>query len=420
MKKETLTLSAKERDRLRLIHEVGRRHITGVEAARMLGISYRHFKRILSRHRREGDACLAHGMRGRRSNRRIPDDVREEIARVIRENYWDFGPTFALEQLAKRHGIRLCKESVRRIMIEGGIWKPKRKKERHRKKRERRKCFGEMLQIDGSHHDWFEGRADPAVLMVMVDDATGETRAMFAPSESTVAGMQALIGWLKEFGRPRAIYADRHAIWISQKGDKAEKDDFESTQLARALRELDMDFIAARSPQAKGRVERANGVLQDRLVKEMRLHGVSGIGEGNRFLETFLPEYNAKFRKQASSRTNAHRRLGREFDLAHIMSERTVRTVGNDYTVRWKNRIFQIDKPVRPGLRGGKVEVAVHLDGTLHLTYKGKEVVWHELELMYKSIQRHTTPRGSMGKKPSKPSVPPPDHPWRQYKQPPP
>ncbi|HEX9744111.1 MAG TPA: hypothetical protein VGB30_01680, partial [bacterium] len=144
------------------------------------------------------------------------------------------------------------------------------------------------------------------------------------------------------------------------------------------------------------------------------------IGEGNRFLETFLPEYNAKFRKQASSRTNAHRRLGREFDLAHIMSERTVRTVGNDYTVRWKNRIFQIDKPVRPGLRGGKVEVAVHLDGTLHLTYKGKEVVWHELELMYKSIQRHTTPRGSMSKKPSKPSVPPPDHPWRQYKQPPP
>lgn len=316
-------MSSKERDRLRLIHEVEQGHLTGKEAARIHGISYRQFKRILKGYREEDDRALMHGLRNKESNRRIPAQVREKAATLIQENYPDFGPTLACEKLWERDGIKLSRETVRKIMVSEGLRKPRKKKERHRKKRERRPCFGELIQIDGSHHDWFEGRDSKAVLMVMVDDATGMTLAMFAPAEDTRAGMLALKMWLEKYGRPRAIYADRHSIWIAQRGDKGERDDIETTQLARILRELDIEFIPAGSPQAKGRVERSNGILQDRLVKEMRLEGISGIDDGNRFLrETFLPEYNRKFRKPPASGVNVHRKLGRDFNLRHILSVR--------------------------------------------------------------------------------------------------
>jgi len=427
MKKETLPLTDKERDRLKLIHEVEQGHMKGVDAARILGISYRQFKRLNKGCREKGDRALMHGLRKKTSNRRIPDETREKALSLIRENYGDFGPTLAAEMLWERDGISLSKETVRKLMIDDGLRKAKKKKEVHRKKRERRPCFGELVQMDGSHHDWFEGRSEKACLMVMVDDATSETLAFFSSAEDTKSGMTALKMWIEKYGRPRAIYADRHSIWLAQKGDKGEKDDFEITQLARALRELDIEFIPARSPQAKGRVERSNGTLQDRLVKEMRLDRVVGPEDGNEYLSAyFLPKYNGKFAKKPASKADVHRKLGREHKLSHILSEREKRTVQNDYTVRWKNSIFQIEKPAYPGLRGGKVEVGVHLDDTLHLTFKGRELNWHELDtLIDTSTWRHTTPRGSMEgtapspkppPKPSIPWVPPPDHPWRRFR----
>ena len=425
MTKETLELTDNERYQLKLIHEVTQGHMKGVDAARILKISYRQFKRLKKGCAEKGDHALMHGLRKNVSNRKIPDGIREEALSRLREDYYDFGPTLAAEMLQERNGIKLSKETVRKLMIEDGLRKAKKKKEHHRKKRERRPCFGELVQIDGSHHDWFEGRSEKACLMVMVDDATSETLAFFSPTEDAKSAMTVLKMWIEKYGRPRAIYADRHAIWLAQKGDKGEKDDFEITQLSRALRELDIDFISAHSPQAKGRVERSNGTLQDRLVKEMRLDGIAGNENGNEYLSTyFLPKHNGKFRKKPASKADVHRKLGRELKLSHILSEREERTVQNDYTIRWKTRIFQIEKPAYPGLRGGKVEVGVHLDDTLHLTFKGRELNWHEMTLLTdESMRRHTTPRGSMGEsaispkppaKPSKPWVPPPDHPWRR------
>lgn len=406
-----------------MIHEVEQGYINGVEAADALGISARQFKRIRRRHREEGDKGLAHRLRGKLSNRRIPDELRDEVASLIREKFPDFGPTLACEKLEERHGITLSDETVRKLMIAAGIWKPRKHKERHRKKRERRKCFGELIQMDGSHHDWLEGRGPKLVLMVMVDDATNEVRALFGPTEDTRTGMLMLRLWLEEFGRPVAIYADRHGIWVTQKGDAGEREDSLTTQLARALRELDIEYIPAGSPQAKGRVERQNGTLQDRLVKEMRLEGISDLDAANYFLiNEFLPKYNARFRKEPASRANAHRRLSRQFDLDHILSEQFERTVQNDYTIRFNNRIFQIDKPVYPGLRGGKVTVAVYMDGSIHLSFGNHHLKSHEIDkLTYVSTRCHTPPGGSMGNqlnpKPKPPWVPPPDHPWRRYKE---
>ena len=258
--------------------------------------------------------------------------------------------------------------------------------------------------------------------MVMVDDATGEVRALFGPTEDTRTGMLALRLWLEEFGRPRAIYADRHSIWVTQKGDPGEREDSETTQLGRALKELDIDYIPAGSPQAKGRVELMNGTFQDRLVKELRLAGIYDPEDANSFLlDVFLPDFNRRFRKPPASKANAHRRLGRGFDLDLILSEQEERTVQNDYTIRWRCGIFQIDPPVYPGLRGGKVRVAVGFDGSLHLLFKGKRLNFHEFKKdIYVSAPDHTAPRGSMDKvkpsrsaKPKTPWVPPPDHPWR-------
>ena len=426
MEEGTIALSNKERDRLRLIHEVARGYISGVDAAAALGISPRQFKRIRKRHREEGDKGLAHRLRGKRSNRGMSDELREEVTALIREKYPDFGPTLACEKLEERHGIRLSDESVRKLMIAAGIWKPRKHRERHRKKRERRKHFGELVQMDGSHHDWLEGRGPKLVLMVMVDDATGEVRALFGPAEDVRTSMLTLRIWLEEFGRPCAIYADRHSIWVTQKGQAGEKEDSQTTQLARALKELDIEYIPAGSPQAKGRVERQNGTLQDRLVKELRLAEIGTIEDANRFLdETFLPRHNAKFRKEPASRANAHRKLGRQFDLDHILSEQEERTVQNDYMVRWKNRIFQIDKPVYPGLRGGKVIVAHHMDGSVHLSFKNRILNSHETsKLTHESKYCHTAPRGSMDistsphppPKPKTPWIPPTDHPWRRFR----
>ena len=414
-------MSLKERDRLRLVHEVERGYVPGGEAARALGISHRQFRRILKRHREEGDKGLAHRLRGRPSNRRTPRASRSEAMEIIAEHYPDFGPTLASEKL-EGHGISLSRETVRRLMIEEGLWKPKKRRERHRMRREPRARFGDLVQMDGSHHDWFEGRGARPVLIAMIDDATNEVIARFFPGESMEGLMGTLRVWLETHGRPRSIYADRHSLWVSQSGPPGEREDGGNTQLRRALRELGIDFITAHSPQAKGRVERLFGTLQDRLVKEMRLEGIDNIADANRFLnEKYLPWHNGKFRRKPASGADAHRRLSRGIDLDLILSEKEERTVANDYTVRWHNRIFQIGKPVYPGLRGGKVMVAVKADGGMEILFGGRKLSWEETKRpAYKSTASHPTPGGGMGSDhPSssstgRPWVPPPDHPWRQ------
>jgi transposase len=410
-------LSEKELDRLRAIHEVERGYLRAGEAAQMVGISYRQFKRVRKRHREEGDKGLAHRLRGRASNRRTPEASRARAVELIREKYPDFGPTLASEKLEDR-GIRVSEETVRKWMIAEGLWKPRKRRERHRTRRERRRRFGELVQMDGSHQDWFEGRGERPVLIAMIDDATNRVVARFHPGESMRGLMQTLRLWLETHGRPRAIYADRHSLWVARAGIAEDKYDRGSTQLRRALDELNVGFIAAHSPQAKGRVERLFGTLQDRLVKEMRLRGIDNIDDANRFLaEEYLPRHNARFTVEPGSKADAHRKLGPSFDLHLILSEREERVVQNDYTIRWHNRILQIGSPAYPGLRGGRVTVAVLADGSLRLLFRGRTLDWQETEkATHKSTCCHSTPRGGMGKDPSppaKPWVPPPDHPWR-------
>jgi hypothetical protein len=420
MKKETIALSLKELDLLKVINEVDRGYIAARAGSEASGLSYRQFKRRLQRWRGEGDKGLAHRSRGRRSNRRIPDDIRRKAVALIIGKYPDFGPTLASEKLASCDGIRVSVETVRKWMIAEGLWKPKRRKERHRARRERRRCFGEMVQMDGSHHDWFEGRGERCVLIAMIDDATSKVIARFFPSESMESLMGTLRVWLETFGRPRAIYADRHSLWVAQVGKAGEKEERGTTQLRRALKELRIDFIPARSPQAKGRVERLFGTLQDRLVKEMRLNKIDNIEDANRFLaEEYLACHNRRFRCEPASRANAHRRLTKGFDLNIILSRHDERRVANDYTIRWNNRIFQIGKPAYPGLRGGRVTVVAAHDGSIQLMFGAKKLNWTEISRPAASPTGKPTPPPSPAKKePSKHWIPPPDHPWRQYRQP--
>jgi hypothetical protein len=435
MNKETIALSLKERDLLKVIHEVERGYITAKAGSEASGLSYRQFKRVLARWRKEGDKGLAHRSRGRESNRMIADGIRRKAVALICEKYPDFGPTLAREKLAERDGIHVSIETVRKWMTAEGHWKPKRRKERHRARRERRRCFGELVQIDGSHHDWLEGRGERCVLIAMIDDSTNEVIARFYPSESAESLMGTLKVWLETHGRPRAIYADRHTLWVAQVGKVGEKDERDTTQLRRALKELWVDFIAARSPQAKGRVERLFGTLQDRLVKEMRLRKIDNIEDANRFLaKEYLPSHNRRFRREPASRANAHRRLTKGFDLNTILSLHDERRVANDYTIRWNNRIFQVGKPPYPGLRGGRVTVAVAFDGSIQLFFRNTKLKWDEINTdlprqkvngknTTSTIRRAASPTGKPSptprlpaRTPAKPWIPPPDHPWRKFR----
>ena len=244
-------MSRKELDRLRLVHEVERGYITAAAAAEVVGISYRQFKRVRRRHREEGDKGLAHRVRGRPSNRRTPEASRRKAIEIIGKRYPDFGPTLACEKL-EGHGISVSEETVRKRMIAEGLWKPRKRRERHRGRRERRKRFGEMVQMDGSHHDRLEGRGERMVLIAMIDDVTNEVVARFAPAEGFPSVMATLRCRLETHGRPRAICADRHSIWVAQAGGSEDRYERDSTQLRRALKELDIEFIPAGSPQAKG------------------------------------------------------------------------------------------------------------------------------------------------------------------------
>lgn len=412
-------MSVKELDRLKLVHEVEQDYLRPVDAAVAMGITERHLRRVRKRHREEGDLGLAHRLRGMPSNRRTPKASKDKALMLIREKYPDFGPTFASEKLSCE-GIEMSRETVRKLMISAGIWKVKKRRDRHRTRRERRECFGELVQIDGSLHDWLEGRGEKMSLMAMIDDATNMVIARFFPAESTASVMETMRLWLEAYGRPKAVYADRHSIWVSMSGEAGEKDEGDNTQMRRALKELNIDFIPARSPQAKGRVERLFGTLQDRLVKELRLAEIDTADNANRFLaEVYLPMHNERFCVEPARKANAHRRLGRGFDLDLILSEREERVVRNDYTIQWRNRVFQIGKPACPGLRGGRVEVAVKLDGAMEILFGGRKLKWQEIiDSTHVSTYSHTSPGGGIEKESSpagKKWIPPKDHPWRKY-----
>ena len=342
-------LSMKETERIAIMDNLIARLIKQKHAAKQLGISIRQVQRMVKRYKREGIKGLTHQSRGRVGNKAMPIEKKDKIILLIKEKYPDFGPTLAAENLFERDSIRVSEEKVRLLMIAEGLWKAK-----HHKQavihtyRERRSCVGELVQLDGSPHRWFEERADPCTLIAYIDDATSRIMdGEFADYEGTFTLYSATEHYLKTYGRPLSLYVDKHSTFnINRQATIEEglKDQKPLTQFGRAMEDLRIELILANSPQAKGRVERLFETLQDRLVKDMRLEGISTKKEGTRyFREVYIPRHNAKFAVPPKDPTNAHNVLLPTFDLARIFTVQTKRIVSKVLVVQYKNIRYQLD-----------------------------------------------------------------------------
>jgi hypothetical protein len=375
--RDRIAMSQRERDRLRVLRAVLDGQRTQVEGARLLRLTPRHVRRLLQRLQEGGDAALVHGLRGQPSNRRKDAQLRRRVLQVYRKDYPDFGPTFAAEKLAER-GLAVSPDTLRRWLLAEGLWQPQRRREQHRSRRPRRACLGELVQMDTSIHDWTEARGEDMVLIHMIDDATSRLLARFYDADTVLNHMDLLWRWLQVHGRPLALYTDRHSIFEPQ--DKGQALPGAETQFGRALRELDIELIRARSPQAKGRVERSFGTAQDRVVKEMRLAQVKTIVQANALLDGgLLAKHNRLFSVLPREAGDAHRALGSAFNVAAILSQQQQRTVANDYTVRFENHTYQLDKPIYLGERGGKVVIEARLDGRMAIRFREHYLKYHEI-----------------------------------------
>ncbi len=409
-------MSEKERLRLGILVQVCSRELTVVDSARLMKLSVRQARRVWQRYQSSGDEGLVHRLRGRRGNRALEESVKQTALELYRRRYGDFGPTLAAEKLSEQ-GHSIDHETLRRLLLKEGLWTKHRRRKVHRSRRERRGCLGEMVQMDGSHHDWFEGRGGRCVLMVMIDDATGLTFARFFAGETTAAAFEVFQGYVRKHGLPLSLYVDRDSIYRSDRQATVEEElrgQGPATQFGRAMKRLGVELILANSPQAKGRVERMNGTLQDRLVKEMRLAGISDIAAANLFLDkTFLPALNGRFKVAAREQADLHRRIAPGVKLAEVLCFEEKRTVSNDWCVLWRGRIFQLSRHhERLGLAGGQVMVREKLQGKIELLSQGHRLRWVELERrpekrsLKRTIKnnRRWTPAG--------------EHPWRSASPP--
>lgn len=404
-------MSRAERSRLEVFARVRDGQISVNKAAGLVGLSQRQARRLWLRYREKGDVGLVHGLRGKPGNRRMKESVRTAVVGLYREKYPDFGPTLAAEHL-ERKGYEVDHETLRRLLLVEGLWSKSRRRKKHRSRRERRECLGEMVQMDGSPHDWFEGRGKRCVLMVMIDDATGRTYARFFEEETTAGCFEIFGKYVRKYGLPRSLYVDRDSIYRCDRQSTVQEElrgEGPPTQFGRAMKELDVELILANSPQAKGRVERMNGTMQDRLVKEMRLMEISDMASGNKFLEkTFLAALNRKFTVKARGQADLHRRLEAGQKLDEILSFQEQRTVSADWCVRWRNRIFQLNRRHEAmGLAGREVTVREKLGGRIELLSQGHKLHWKEL----KEAPARAEPRRVIRN--NERWVPPAGHPWR-------
>lgn len=412
---ETLAMNVKERRRLDVFSRVVSGELTLVKASELLKLSYRQAKRAYARYRSDGDAGVVHGLRGRVSNRRTDEEKKARVLKLFEEKYRDFGPTLAAEYLASEDGEAVAVETLRGWLKGAGLWQPRRKRSAHRKWRARREHLGEMVQLDGSHHDWFEGRREKAVLMVLIDDATNRTYAWFFEEETTAASFETFRRYVERYGLPHAVYADKASIYRTTRDatvDESLADELPQTQFGRAMQELGVALILAHSPQAKGRVERRNGVFQDRLVKALRLKKISDLESANAFLEEeFLETLNRKFAVSPKESADLHRRVPRGVKLERVLSFQEERVVQKDWTIRWRNRWFQLTEANQKlALVNRKVTVCEQLDGTIVIVFGKRELAWKELPERPAKVRPDKTPPKDSGgvKKPS------PKHPWRR------
>lgn len=423
-KGEMLQMTQQEIDRLKTLHLAIQKRITQAKAGELLGLSREWINRLCQKIKKKGDCAIIHGLRGRPSNHQLPRELIDKAKKKLKEKYPDFGPTLAAEKLLEVEGIKLSDEKVRQLMIELGLWKERKRRVAHREWRERKDCFGEMVQMDGSDHDWFEGRRDKCTLLASIDDATNRIFLRFTEHEDTRNLMQFSRTYLKKFGKPRSFYVDKDSIYKTNRQPNLEEElqgkKYALTQFTRAMEvDLDVKVINAGSPQAKGRVERLFGTLQDRLVKELRLAGISSIPAANRFLdEVYLPKHNQRFSVPPKNNTDVHRPVGKtEAELDAIFSFQEERVLANDYTIRWRNRIFQVEKH-QPYflLPRTKVVVEERLNGKIKIRYKGKYLKMHEINPKEIKKPRLPNPILQPTKKMlrfNKNSIPAADHPWR-------
>ena len=413
MNPDRIVMSQRDRDTLTVLRPVLAGQRTQAEAARLLGKTTRQVRRLVARLRAEGDAGLIHRLCNRGSNRQIETTTKHNILSFYRERLRGFGPTLAAEVLAE-HGLGVGVETLRRWLTAEGLWQPAERRAVHRSRRPRRACFGELVQLDASIHDWTEGRGPAMVLLAMIDDATSRVLARFAPAETTDGYFDLLERWLHAHGRPVALYSDKKSVF---RGTEADADgDRRPTQFGRACAALGIELIWAHSPQAKGRVERLFGTAQDRWVKRMRLAGVAALEPANDLVGRVLqPQFNRRFAVAAADGADAHRPWDRRVhDLGAILCHQEPRTVSNDYVVRYDGRFFQLARPALPGLRGGAVVVEARRDGTLAIRFKDVYLRHHEIA---------ARPRAPSPPRPPEPGGdacrPAADHPWRKpYKTP--
>ena len=373
-------MNSKEQNRLQVLNGVMERHWSMAEAAMLMGVSERHGWRLLAEYRKEGAAGLAHKNRGRKPSNATSTSIRDLVVALAQGRYKDINHTHLSELLSEREGVRLSRPTVRRILVGSGLKSPRRgRRPKHRYRRQRMPQEGMLLQVDGSHHDWLEGRGPRLTLLLAIDDATGTAPyALFSQEEDTEGYLALLKGVIEVKGIPLAVYTDGHAVFANRKEfqepvweGKAGK----LTQCSRALGELGVTRIAAHSPEAKGRVERANATFQDRLVSELRLAGASTMSEANEVLAAFLPRFNRRFCVPADDMQVAYRPLEPETDLAGVLCIKEQRRVARDNTVQYKNRTLQLfPGEERTSYAGSRVEVQERLDGSI-LVKCGEEVL---------------------------------------------
>jgi hypothetical protein len=415
-----LVMSAKERRRKVEFEGVREGRLTIKGAAMRLELSYRHCRRAYKRFSEQGDKGLVHRRRGQRSNRAKPEEFREAALMQYRERYEGFGPVLAMEKLGEE-GYKVGRETLRTWLIEEKLWEPRRKRARHRKRRERKAHFGELVQMDGSHHQWF-GEAEPMnCLMDMVDDATGKTVALMDEQESAELAMRTLWLWCTRYGIPKALYTDKKNVFVTDRKATIEEElagEEAMTEFGKACRKLGIEIIPANSPQAKGRVERKHGVYQDRFVKELRLEGITTIKEANKLLQNgFVATLNRKFARPPLHRDDFHRPVDAECDLREIFCFENTRTVANDWVVQCESRFYQILKQSNPLPRPRqKVTVRRLLDGVIQILYHDRKLKFKEIEppatsLCYREPATSPPVEEQEKKKKYKPA---PDHPWRR------
>jgi len=406
-------MSWKERKRLTIMAGVKSGELTLVQAAGLASLGYRQVKRVWRRYQDHGDAGLVHRLRGRASPRRIGSQLRAKILARVEDRYADFGPTLAAEYLLEE-GLKVDHETLRRWLLAEGNREVRRRAQQHRQWRERKPCFGAMVQLDGSDHDWFEGRRARAVLMVMVDDATGQVWAQFFEQETTRASFDLFEGWVRRWGLPQSVYPDRDSIYRCE-GEGSIADQLAGkepqTQFGRAMEQLGVELILANSPQAKGRVERMNGTLQDRLVKALRLEGISDLAAANKYLsQRFLPASNRRFQVKPASATDVHRAAPQGW--AEVLSWEEERVVQRDWTLCCDNCWYQLDRQHESlSLVRRKVIVRTLRSGVIQLIYRGARLSYRRLP----GRPQRQAPRPPSVKAAVRLAKPKTEHPWRRF-----